>query len=115
VASPDGLATEARDTWRDAFTGPMRQHRTFADAAQIEVGARGRIRPMRLPEAAPHAGGPCPAGTPFTSADALDGLAAPPWVHDAAGPAAGAVVGQAGRDRPSARPRGRAHAGHGAP
>jgi glutathione S-transferase len=78
----DWTATELNTAWRPAFVGLVRKHPAWQDPAAIERSAAEWNRQMAfLDDALRGGGGPQVAGSAFTLADIVLGLATHRWLH----------------------------------
>jgi glutathione S-transferase len=75
----DWMATELNTAWRHAFMGLVRKSAAFADAAGIESSVASWNRHMALLDAHLHRTGAYAAGSSFTLADIVLGLATHRW------------------------------------
>ena len=75
----DWMATELNTAWRHAFMGLVRKSPAFADTAGIEASVAGWNRHMTILEAQLQRTGAHAAGSAFTLADIVLGLATHRW------------------------------------
>lgn len=110
----DWMATELNSAWRYAFMALVRRHADFADARAIDASIASWNRHMALLDTQLHRTGAYAAGTTFTLADIVLGLASHRWfMTPMQRPSLGAV--QAYYERLSERPGFRAHGRNGVP
>ena len=110
----DWMATELTGAWRYAFMALVRRHADFADARAIDSSIGGWNRHMALLDSQLQRTGAFAAGTTFTLADIVLGLATHRWfMTPMQRPALGAM--RAYYERLSERPGFRAHGRNGVP